>query len=69
MATKNIKNENLPKNKWEFGAFLIKHWVKVILMIFCIGFVILCLQIKNIKYGDNELTKQSLKDTVKNVRN
>ena len=37
---KKKDNDDLPDNKWEFGAFLIKHWWKFAILIIAAGIMI-----------------------------
>ena len=50
-------NDNLPDNRFEFGAFAIKHFLKVIAVIIALGIAITGF---SLKCGDNEITKDPI---------
>jgi len=54
---KTKADDGLPDNKWEFGAFLIKHWLKVAVLIFFAGIMITGF---SFKCGNNEVTKDPI---------
>jgi hypothetical protein len=62
------KRQKLPANKYEFGAFVITHLGKVVVLLCVIGLIFFILQIKRVKIGDAEIEKQGLNQTIKNVR-
>ena len=55
------KRSKLPENKYEFGAFLLKYWLKCIAILIVIGIIIFILQIKSFQCGDTKIEKQPLK--------
>jgi len=56
MVVKRKKKDNndLPDNKWEFRAFVIKHWLKAVAVIIAIG---LAVSGFSFKCGKNEVVK------------
>lgn len=40
MVRRSKDKDNLPDNKWEFGAFLVKNWWKAFLLILVSGLVV-----------------------------
>jgi len=54
---KKKDNDNLPDNKFEFGAFVIKHFLKVIAVIIALGIAVTGF---SLKCGDNEITKDPI---------
>jgi hypothetical protein len=65
MDAKNMKKEKIPLTKWEFGAFIINHWIKVIILLCISGIIVSILQIKSIQCGDAKIEKQPLKTQFK----
>lgn len=50
-------DDGLPDNKWEFGAFIVKHWLKAAVLIALTGFMITGF---SFKCGKNEVTKDPI---------
>ena len=54
---KKKDNDDLPDNKWELGAFVIKHWLKAVAVIIALGIAVTGF---SLKCGDNEITKDPI---------
>lgn len=54
---KKKKDDELPDNKWEMGGFLIKHWLKVAVLIILTGIMITGF---SFKCGNNEVKKDPI---------
>lgn len=65
MKIKKQKLHNIPENKYEFGAFLVRHWLKCIAILLCTGIIIFILQIRSFQCGDAKIEKQPLKTQIK----
>lgn len=57
---KKKDNDDMPDNKWELGAFIIKHWLKAVAVIIALG---LAASGFSIKCKDKEFSKDPLYKT------
>lgn len=57
MVKRTKDNDGLPDNKWEFGAFLVKHWLKAAVLIVLTGIAISGF---SFKCGKNEIEKSPI---------
>lgn len=57
MVKKKKDKDDLPDNKWELGAFIIKHWLKAVAVIIALG---LAASGFTVKCGNKEISKQAI---------